>query len=180
MRITLFLLLILLPVSLAHDWQELSSPELSQQDLENLLTLAETLQTNLPNDLPVLAKEAMAKDWLTWLNEGLMLDTREGQTALANRLAEIGFSAPEDDLVLYWQHQMEHLVFVQDALSVGTVDQEALEAQLEVLPEDNYQEAERLHYLVSLVMVSDSEKQNLAPMSQRLTGLINQAKGVRS
>ena len=173
--------LLVLSLALAHNWQELKSPELSQQELEQLISIAESLQADLPTDTPALMTDALAKDWLVWLSDGLMLYSREGQVELVVKLKNAGFSAmDDDDLVEYWQHEMDHLVVIYDALMQRELDTEVLIEELDNLPlesEADYQTAERLYYALYLPSVSDTKKTLLAPFASRWQQLIAQAQG---
>lgn len=167
---------------LAHDWAELNSAELTSQRLEQLISIAEKEQASLDAKLEPLASNAAALGWLEWLQNALLLYTYEGQTAFEQRLMAANYQLEEEDLLLFWQHEMAQLVQVYDASFTGS-DQEVLSKELESINlKDNpelYARASQLSYQLSLSGVSEADKRLLEPFLPRLSKLIEDARGQR-
>lgn len=173
MRIALGFIVLLLPLTWAHDWSELNSPEFTRERLDALIGFAETLQAEVPAGL---VEGDSARAWLVWLENALGLSAREQQRLLSERLNQSLYTS-EEDAFFIWQHEMEHIALVYDAL-VQEVNQAALSAELESLDltqENAYARAADLSYLLMLAEVTQTDKTLLEPFLPRLRQLILQA-----
>lgn len=169
--IIVFLTFILYGIVVAHDWQEINSTDLSQDELERLISFVEARQAELDPTVE-LTPIQLAKDWLAWFELELRLDTREGQTKLSELLADL--YADEEFRVLRWRHEMEHISLVYDA-SFSSIDQAAVLAQLESLDvndESLFKRREDLSYTLEFVTVSQADKEALEPFLERLGVLV--------
>lgn len=169
-----FITLILCSMAAAHDWQDQNTAELNQEKLEQMISFVETQQAQLELS-NVLTQTNLAKDWLVWLELELGLDSREGQTRLAELLPV--FYSDDEFKVLRWRHEMEHITLVYDA-SFSSVDQAAIIAELESLDANNeslFKQREDLSYALEFPTVSQEDKAILEPFLERLSALVMSA-----
>jgi hypothetical protein len=164
----------------AHDWEEMATRAQNVAQLEIVLGVAEGLQDEAleSGNVPALAADALAVDWLTWLTKATRLDTRGARLDLAEELVATGLVAADDQelAVLAWRHSLEHLALVADAVAQGVTSTEAQSASKRLM-EDKLPAAEavRLSYVVWLGSVSAQEKDRLAPLIIRLQRLVERA-----
>lgn len=168
--------LIVLGLALTHARQESASPELDQEAIEQLVTIAETLQTDLPADIPVLVADALASDWFRWLASTLQLDSYDKVQDLAAILSNYHDYASGDDGVANWLSHMEHLVMLYDAWQQG-FSQEQAEVLLEDLEAADDVAAVQLSYRIMLSTIDPAVSLLIAPVASRLARLIVQAQG---
>lgn len=161
----------------AHSWEELVKPELSQERIEQLLTIAEIQQSEVvDNSLPQDELSVVyAKDWLEHFSNLIGLDTYQGQADFRNVISAL---YQEEDVFLAWQHEMQHLVHIYDS-SMLAVDETIVMRELDSLNLDeetadlvSYRRAEELSYLLSFIEISDTERAAIAPFMLRIAQLI--------
>lgn len=158
-RVVTGLLMAWVTVSVAHDWKELNKPVIDDKTTDVILASVEQLQQSPSEEVSSLGQESDAVDWVNWLNEGLSLDTRQGQQLLEEQLMALGYRKDNEDEPLFlWRTDMEFIAELYD------------ESERQLTEGESVNTLTHYHFTKKDIAF-------ITPFKGRLSVLINQAKG---